>query len=116
MQTVGEPPGTVERYQQTGCHGQGGGQPDSDFSGAEELLSSRSKNVVARRQAVRRVTKGIVDDCKRGELGYMYSEDFVEPEQTMGGDVDAGRQIKSGQHCRDKETYDARIEDGVFRF
>jgi len=114
MQTIAEPPGAVERYQQTGCHGQGRGQPGNDFAGAEELLSDHGKDVVPRRQAVRAMAQGIEDGCKVGQPSYMRSDDLVIPERTMEPDVDAGRKIKSGQNRRDREAKDIKGAYGVF--
>lgn len=91
MQAVSESPGTIESYEQPGCHGQGRRQPGRYLAGAEKVLSGHSKNIVARRHAVSPVTKSIENGCKVRQPSYMYGDDLVVPEQTMGPDVDAGR-------------------------
>src|SRR5271157_3587683 len=109
MQTVSEAPCTIEGYEQSGYHRQGGWQPDSNFTVPEQLIKYSDNNVIERRQRVRTVAECRQESFPIGQPGHMNGKNFIEPEETMGRDIQAGCEVEGRESRGGKETPRAGI-------
>ena len=100
MQAVGETPRAIEGQKQTHNHGQRRWQPRDDFAPAEQRPECSDQHVVKGRQGIGGVTERRPDGRPSGKLRDADGEELVEPEETMGRDVDAGDEIEGGQQRR----------------
>jgi len=104
VQTVSEAPGAVEGYQQTGHHRQRRWQPYGNFAVAKQLVKCPDNHVVDRRLLVDGMSQGCQNSCPRRQPSDMHGEELVVPEETMGGNVNAGNEVESGQGPRRNEA------------
>ena len=104
MQAVGQAPGAIEGDEERGDHRQRGWQPYGNFTVTEQLVEYSHNHVVERRQGVCAVAERCQKSSPIRQARHVNGNDFVEPEETMGRDIDAGGEIERGQHRGDKEA------------
>jgi len=96
VQAVSEASGTIEGYQQTGCHRQSRWEPGGNFTVSKQLVRHPDQHVVNRRLRIHPMGECFKDGYPARQPGDMDGEEFVVPEEAMGRDIYTRSEVKGG--------------------